>query len=389
MHLHFDCFSGISGDMILGALVDAGLSPSKLRKGLQALPLKGYRLHIKKVYRGPVQATKVDVKIQQAYDTPLSWPQIRRLITRSPLPSWVKNHSLAVFTQLAEAEGKVHGQEPANIHFHEVGVMDSLVDVVGGLLGCYLLKIQTFSSTPVNVGSGTVNSSHGVLPVPAPAVADLAKGIPIFSRGPEREFTTPTGMALLKVLTPNFHSLSHFKIHAVGYGAGTANPEGWINALRVFTSSSPPTEKMECDQVLQLETNIDDLNPQIYEVVMNQLLEIGALDVTLTPVTMKRSRPGIVLSVLAKPEHAGIMAQTIFQETSTLGIRTQLVDRLTLPRHSATVQLPGGKVRVKTATWGKTSKRSPEFQDCKAIAKKTGRPVQEIMQEVVRKLPKS
>ena len=375
--------------MVLGALVDAGLSPTHLRKSLQALPITGYRLQAKKVHRGPVQATKVDVNIQPSHDTPLSWPQIRRLISRSPLPPWVKKHALAVFTHLAEAEGKVHGHEPANIHFHEVGVIDSLVDVVGALLGCHLLKIRTFSATPVNVGSGTINSAHGILPVPAPAVAELAKGIPIFSTGPEMELTTPTGMALLKTLTQNFQPLSSFRTHAIGYGAGHGNPEGWINALRVLTSASPPGENMECDQVIQLETNIDDLNPQIYEAVMDRLFEAGALDVVLAPVTMKRSRPGIALSVLAKPEQAEIVAQTIFQETSTIGLRTQLIDRLTLPRRSTTIQLPQGKVRVKTARIGQHTKRTPEFQDCQALAKKTGRPVREIIEEVIRKMPNS
>ena len=388
MHLHFDCFSGISGDMVLGALVDIGLSPGQLRKELQALPLSGYRLYTTKVSRGGISATKVDVKIRPTDGKPLSWPQIRRLIARSTLPPWVKKNGLAVFTQLAEAEGKVHGQGPANIHFHEVGVIDSLVDVIGGLLGCHLLKIRTFSATPVNVGAGTIHSAHGLLPVPAPAVAELAKGIPIFSKGMEMELTTPTGLAFLKTLTHNFQPLSGFRPHAIGYGAGKADPEEWINALRIFTFLPHPTEMMEGDQVVQLETNIDDLNPQIYEVVMDRLFEIGALDVTLTPVTMKRSRPGIVLSVLAKPEQAGPVAEILFQETTTMGVRTQLIDRLILPRRHKTIRLPQGNIRVKMAKTGKHWKQSPEFQDCHALADDTGKPVREIIQDVIRKLPK-
>ena len=389
MHLHFDCFSGISGDMLLGALVDIGLSPTQLRKGLRALPISGYRLQTKKVTRGPIVVTKVDVKIQQAHDKPLTWPQIQRLITRSTLPSWVKTNAMAVFRKLAEAEGRVHGQEPAKIHFHEVGAVDSLVDVIGGLLGFHLLSVERFSSTPVNIGSGMVKGMHGVLPVPAPVVAELAKGIPIFSRGPEIELTTPTGMALLGTLTQNFQLLSSFQTHSIGYGAGTANPKGWINALRILTSTSLQTPCMSSDQVVKLETNIDDLNPQIYEEVMDRLFEIGALDVTLTPMTMKRSRPAVQLAVLTKPEHAGTITQTIFQETGTIGIRTQLMDRLTLPRQSTTVQLSQGKIRVKTVKIGKTAKRSPEFQDCQAIAQKTGRPVREILEEALRKIPRS
>ena len=389
MHLHFDCFSGISGDMILGALVDVGLSPTRLRKELQALPISGYRLQTKKVYRGPIQATKVDVNIQKAHHKPLTWTQIQRLITRSSLPPWVKTNAMAAFTQLAEAEGRVHDQEPAKIHFHEVGAIDSLVDVIGGLLGFHLLKIETFSSTPVNVGSGTVTGTHGILPVPTPAVAELAKGIPIFSRGPEIELTTPTGMALLRTLTKNFRPLSSFRTQSIGYGAGTADPKGWINTLRVLTSTSLQMPCMDSDQVIQLETNIDDMNPQIYEEVLNRLFEAGALDVTLIPMTMKRSRPAVQLSVLTKPEHAGTVTQTIFQETSTIGIRTQVIDRLTLPRESTTVQLSQGKIRIKTVTIGKTTKRKPEFQDCQAIAKKTGRPVREILEEAFQKISRS
>ena len=389
MHLHFDCFSGISGDMILGALVDIGLSPTQLRKGLEALPVSGYRLQTKKVKRGPIRATKVDVKIQQAYDKPLKWPQIQRVIIRSTLPSWVKANAITVFTKLVEAEGRVHGQEPAKIHFHEVGLIDSLVDVIGGLLGFHLLNIETFSSTPVNVGSGIVKGMHGTLPVPAPAVAELAKGIPIFSRGPEIELTTPTGMALLRTLTQKFQPLSSFQTDSIGYGAGTSNPKGWINTLRVLTSNSLQMPCMNSDQVIQLETNIDDLNPQIYEEVMNRLFEMGALDVTLTPMTMKRSRPAVQLSVLTKPENAGTITQIIFQETSTIGIRTQLIDRLILPRQSMTIQLSQGKIRVKSVKIGKITKRSPEFQDCQAIAQKTGRPVREIFEEALRKIPRS
>jgi len=373
--------------MILGALVDAGLSPSRLKKSLHSLPVGGYRLQIKKVLRGPVQATKVDVKIQQAHGKPLSWPQIQRLIRRSALGAWVKHNALAIFARLAEAEGTVHGQSPATIHFHEVGVIDSLVDVVGGLLGCHLLDITTFSATPVNVGAGTINTAHGVLPVPAPAVAELAKGIPIVSKGPQLELATPTGMAILTTLTQTFHPLPVIRTHAIGYGAGHADPEGWMNALRVFTAPSPQEETLVCDQVIQLETNIDDMNPQLYEVMMDRLFENGALDVTLTPVTMKQNRPGIVVSVLVMPEQAGLMAQTLFQETSTIGLRTSCIDRLTLPRHRTTIQLPQGRVRVKTVTMGKDTKRSPEFQDCKMIANKTGRPVREIIEEAIRKMP--
>ena len=383
MHLHFDCFSGISGDMTLGALVDAGLSPRALRQGLNALPVSGYRLKVSKVSRGAVHATKVDVVISKVAEKRRSWPQIRRLLSTSRLPPSVKKQALSVFERLATTEGTVHGHDPATVSFHEVGAIDALVDIVGGLLGCHELGVKTFSATPVNVGSGTINVGHGTLPVPGPAVAELAKGHPIYSRGPAMELTTPTGMALLTTLTQHFDRLPPMVPGSVGYGAGTANPPDWPNVLRVFLSTPASIDSFEADQVIQLETNIDDMNPQLYDTVMECLFEHGALDVSLTPTIMKRNRPGIILTVLAQPEHAGILTQLLFRETTTLGVRSQLVSRTTLARSIRTIRLPQGRVRVKTVHVGKTVKHRPEFQDCQAIAKKTGTPVQEVIERVM------
>lgn len=386
MHLHFDCFSGISGDMTLGALVDVGLSPDLLRKGLKALPISGYRLKVSKVSRGAIQGTKVDVLISKGQDKPLSWPQIRRLLSKSTLPSRVKQQAFSVFEHLAQAEGKVHGQDSTKIHFHEVGVIDSLVDIVGALLGCHELGIMTFSATPINVGSGTIECTHGALPVPGPAVAELAKGYPIYSKGPSMEMTTPTGMALVTTLTQTFGQLPPVIPSAIGYGAGTANPHDWPNVLRVFLALTPTTESLESDQVIQLETNIDDMNPQIYESVMERLFENGALDVSLTPTMMKRNRPGILLTVLGQEDQAGHLIQTIFRETTSIGVRRQVLDRVTLPRSMKSISLPQGKVRVKTVQIGNTLKHRPEFQDCRAISIKTGIPVQDIIEKVIQKL---
>lgn len=390
MHLHFDCFSGISGDMTLGALVDAGLSPRALRQGLNALPVSGYRLKVSKVSRGAVHATKVDVVISKVAEKRRSWPQIRRLLSTSRLPPSVKKQALSVFERLATTEGKVHGRDPATVSFHEVGAIDALVDIVGGLLGCHELGVKTFSATPVNVGAGTINAAHGTLPVPGPAVAELAKGHPIYSRGPAMELTTPTGMALLTTLTQHLDRLPPMVPGSVGYGAGTANPPDWPNVLRVFLSTPsltpsplPEGEGFLADQVIQLETNIDDMNPQLYDTVMECLFEHGALDVSLTPTIMKRNRPGIILTVLAQPEHAGMLTQLLFHETTTLGVRSQLVSRTTLGRSMQTIRLPQGRVRVKTVHVGKTVKHRPEFQDCQAIAKKTGTPVQEVIERVM------
>ncbi len=401
MHLHFDCFSGISGDMTLGALVDVGLSPRALRQGLKALPLSGYRLKVSKVHRGAIHATKVDVVIPKVAEKRRSWPQIRRLLSTSRLPPHVKKQALSVFERIATAEGTVHGQDPATVSFHEVGAIDALVDIVGGLLGCHELGVKTFSATPVNVGSGMIASAHGPLPVPGPAVAELAKGHPIYSQGPAMELTTPTGMALLTTLTQTFGRLPLVVPGSVGYGAGTANPHDWPNVLRVFLttpaltpssltpSSLPGGEGFEADQVIQLETNIDDMNPQLYEVVLERLFEHGALDVSLTPTIMKRHRPGIILTVLAHPEHAGMLTQLLFRETTTLGVRSQLVSRTTLARSMQTIRLPQGRVRVKTVHAGDTVKYRPEFQDCQAIAQKTGIPVQEVIEQVMQSVRRS
>ncbi len=385
MHLHFDCFSGISGDMILGALVDAGLSPHRLRKGLGALPVSGYRLKVSHVHRGALYATKVDVVLTQSHTPSRSWPQIRRLLAASRLPPWVKTRAQAVFARIARAEGAVHGQDPAKVHFHQLGMIDSLVDVVGGLLGCHELGAQTFSATPVNVGSGTFESAHGILPIPGPAVAELAKGYPIYSHGPALELTTPTGMALLTTLTQTFGQLPPVVPGAIGYGAGTANPQDWPNVLRVMLSASEAAVSPEADLVVQLDTNIDDMNPQRYEAVMERLFQNGALDVSLTPTMMKHHRPGVILTVLARPEHAGAMTHTLFRDTTTLGVRSQLVRRMTLARSMRTVRLPQGRVRVKVVHVGNTIQYRPEFQDCQAIANKTGLPVQEIIDKVMRK----
>ncbi len=391
MHLHFDCFSGISGDMTLGALVDVGLSPRALRQGLKALPLSGYRLKISKVHRGAIHATKVDVVISKVAEKRRSWTQIRRLLSTSRLPPQVKKQALAVFERLATAEGKVHGQDPANVSFHEVGAIDALVDIVGGLLGCHELGVKTFSASAVNVGSGTIDGTHGVLPVPGPAVAEMAKGYPIYSQGPPMELTTPTGMALLTTLTQNFDRLPPLVPGSVGYGAGTADPPDWPNVLRVFLTTStrtpsllPGGEEVQTDQVIQLETNIDDMNPQLYDTVMERLFENGALDACMTPTIMKRNRPGIILTVLAQPEHAGMLTQLLFSETTTLGVRSQLISRTTLPRSMQTIRLPQGRVRVKTVHVGKAVQHRPEFQDCQAIAQKTGMPVQEIIDRVMK-----
>ncbi|HEV8539876.1 MAG TPA: nickel pincer cofactor biosynthesis protein LarC [Nitrospiraceae bacterium] len=382
--LHFDCFSGISGDMILGALVDAGLPLKELAHQLKPLRAGGYALRARKVTRGGLHATKVDVVVRNGFRSPLSLASIQRAIRTSRLPGPVKERSREVFDRLAGAEGIAHRVSAAKVQFHEVGVVDSLVDVVGGVLGCHLLGVDRITASPVNLGAGFIESAHGRLPAPGPAVAALARGLPIYSAGPVRELTTPTGLALLSVLAEDFGPLPLMRPTAVGYGAGTADPEGWPNVLRVFLGESVAGTREDTDTVVQVETNLDDLNPQAYDTVMARLFQAGALDVTLTPVIMKQGRPGIVLTALAPPDKAEALAGVMLRETTTLGVRMQEVRRLVLPRHVQTVRTSGGTVRMKVAETGRGGRKAaPEYRDCRHIAELTGRPVREIMEEAI------
>ncbi|MGE0643818.1 MAG: nickel pincer cofactor biosynthesis protein LarC [Nitrospira sp.] len=383
-HLHFDCFSGISGDMVLGALVSAGLSWTDLVDGLHGLKLKGYRLRKREVQRGSLPAIKVDVVIQDGFRQPLPLARIRNILLNSTLPAPVKARSQSVFDRLAEAEAVAHGVAIKDVHFHEVGVVDSFVDVVGGILGCHLLGVTKVTCSAINVGSGFIRTSHGLLPVPGPAVTALAKGLPIYSEGPRCELATPTGVALVRTLSSEFISLPIMKAAAVGYGAGDQNPDEWPNALRVFLQDEFSSEVRRTEPITQIETNLDDLNPQAYEYVMERLFNVGAIDVALTPVVMKKTRPGIVLSCLATQDRIDAILEILFQETTTLGVRVREMSRYTLPRQSVSVPIHGEMVRIKVADigagWGKAS---PEFDDCKKIAKKTGRPLKTIMEEAM------
>src|SRR5262245_10192108 len=381
-HLHFDCYSGISGDMILGALVDVGVSYSDLVSGLKRLRLSGFTLRKRRVHRGAIHATKIDVVITTGLRKALSLRQIHSILSTSRIPNKIKQQSRSVFDRLTEAEGQAHRVSKDHVHFHEVGVLDSFVDIVGGLICCDLLGVTRVTASPVNLGGGTLQSAHGVLPVPGPAVAVLAKGIPVYSRGPLRELTTPTGMALLRTLTSEVGTMPVMTPTAICYGAGDADPDDWPNALRVLLARPSSQGMYERDTVVQIETNLDDVNPQTYEYVMEQLFSRGALDVTLTPVIMKRGRPGIVLTCLGAPAQLDRILDVLFQETTTLGVRVREVTRQVLPRHVASVRVTGGVVRMKIANVTRTTaKAAPEYLDCKRIAERTGCPLKDVMEE--------
>ncbi len=367
--------------MTLGALIDAGLPLKKLSRALKDFPAGGFRLRAKDVMRGGLAATKVDVVIQNGFRSPLSLRRIQRLITSSRLPRPVQEQSLAVFDRLADAEGMAHRVSPSEVAFHEVGIVDSLVDVVGSIIGCHLLGIQRITSSAVNLGSGWIDSAHGRLPAPGPAVAALARQIPVYSAGPSRELTTPTGLALLCTLAQEFGPLPIMRPTAIGYGAGSADPQGWPNALRIFVGDSiSPTRGT--DTIVQIETNVDDLHPQAYETIMERLFSAGAVDVTLTPAIMKHERPGIVMMALAPPAEAHAVADILLRETSTLGVRMQEMQRVVLQRRMDVVQTASGAVRMKVAELGDGRvKAAPEYQDCKRIADQTGRPIRDVMED--------
>ena len=370
--------------MVLGALVDLGVPFSQLVKGLNGLRLSGFTLKKRRVRRGTVYATKVDVVIRKGFRAPLSLGRIQRILISSRLPDAVKQQSLAVFKRLAEAEGHAHRVNKTKVHFHEVSVLDSFVDVVGGVLGCHLLGVTRITASPVNVGSGTLHSMHGILPVPGPAVAALANGIPIYSAGPRRELATPTGLALLRTLTSEFGPMPTMTPTAIGYGAADSDPDNWPNVLRLFLARPSAREGRELDTILQVETNLDDMNPQTYEHVMEQLFAQGALDATLTPVIMKRGRPGIVVTCLVAPANLDPVLELLFRETTALGVRIQQVNRQILPRRFASVKVHGGTVRIKIAEAEATkAKAAPEYLDCKRIAERTGRPVKDVMEEAM------
>jgi uncharacterized protein (TIGR00299 family) protein len=381
-HLHFDCYSGISGDMTLGALVDVGVPFPDLVGGLNQLRLPGFTLRKRRVHRGAIHATKVDVVITTGLRKPLSLRKIHAILSASRLPDKIKQQSRSVFDLLAEAEGHAHRVAKDRVHFHEVGVLDSFVDIVGGLIGCDLLGVTRVTASPINVGTGTLQSAHGILPAPGPAVAVLSKGIPIYSAGPARELTTPTGMALLRTLTSEFGPMPVMTSTAIGYGAGEADPDGWPNTLRVFLARPSSRGTRERDTVLQVETNLDDVNPQTYEYVMEQLFSRGAFDVTLAPVIMKRGRPGIVLTCLMAPAQLNLILDVLFEETTALGVRIREVMRQILPRRYTPVKVRGGIVRMKIADVNETTtKAAPEYVDCKRVAERTGRPVKEVLED--------
>jgi len=379
---YFDAFSGISGDMTVGALVDAGANWDALETALTSLDL-GAKFRVEKTKRKGLAASKFSVEFSEQKKH-RHLPHIEKIVVAGQLSTRAQENALAVFRKLGEAEAKSHDVPLEKVHFHEVGAVDSICDIVGACVALDLLGVNEVRSSRVNVGSGTVNTEHGVLPVPAPATTELLKGRPVYSAGPEAELTTPTGAALLAALAVDFGSLPPLRILAQGFGAGDKDFPSQANVLRVIIGER--TRASEATTVSVIEANIDDSTPQVLGYAMERLFKSGALDVTLTPIFMKKNRPGTLISIIARPEATEQLASVLLAETTTLGLRTYQAERRVAERSVAEIETSYGTIRIKHSPTGTFA---PEYEDCRRIAWEKGIPLRTVIAEAEQAFRKS
>jgi len=432
---YLECFSGMSGDMFLGAMVDAGVPLQTLEKTVAALGI-GARLEISRVVRSGITANKVDVWVNGEKDMPRDeyWErkqhqhenhehshaehdhdhsheahdkvsragapaphehshgrglsEIRQIISAAAISEGAKKTAAAIFEALGQAEAKIHDTSVESVHFHEVGAVDAIVDIVCAAVGAEALGVEEIICSPLNVGCGSVKCVHGTFPVPAPATIELLKDAPVYSSGLRAELVTPTGAAIVKTLVSRFSAFPEMKVEKSGYGAGTRDFPGHPNVVRLTVGENTANAlaaKTASDTVTVLEANLDDLNPQVFGYVIDRLLEEGALDVFGNPVQMKKNRPGMILTVLCKPPDAARLTQIIFAETTTLGVRRRDEIRQTLARRWESVATPWGEVRIKIASMnGTVTNYAPEYEDCRRIAAEHHVPLKSVMQEAAR-----
>lgn len=387
---YFDCFAGISGDMILGALVDAGLDLEILINDLSSLPLEGYELEAKPMSKMGISGTKVTVLTREE-KSHRHLADIEKIINASDLPEEVKSKSIAIFTKLAEAEAKIHATTPERIHFHEVGAVDAIIDIVGSVAGLWRLGIDEVYASTVRTGTGFVKCAHGLLPVPAPAALELLKGVPVYGGDIEKELVTPTGAAILTAYCREYGSLPAMRVRQVGYGAGGYDLS-IPNMLRLIigekdTGSEDPQVRfggqgaMRAESSLMVEVNLDDMNPEFYDHLMDVLLDAGAMDVSLVPVQMKKNRPAVMLKVLTNPELLPAIQKLIFRETTSIGLRIYPVEKYMLPYETVVVTGSWGHdpVRVKVARLGQEVLNiAPEYEDCRRVAGEQGIPLKQV-----------
>jgi len=372
--LYYDCCAGISGDMNMGALLDLGASLEYVEEGLHSLLLSGYDIRVDRESRRGIGGMRFEVRMTEPAHHHRTFEDIRNIITGSGLPEGVKQTSLEIFLAIARAESKIHGKDLNAVHFHEVGAIDSIIDIVGCVLCLENLGVTTIVASPVELGGGFVTCAHGTLPVPAPATMEILRGVPVTLGGVPHEATTPTGAAILKVMAREFTERLRFTPLKVGYGIGTRDTE-IPNVLRVVLGETGVTAEhgLRKDAACVIECTVDDMNPELYGHIMDLLLKTGAFDVFMTPVVMKKSRPGVVLTVLCQPDMKNSVREIILAETTTFGVREYDVDRHVYERETTTVSTKYGPVRIKHALRdGKVIKSKPEYEDCRACAMKHG-----------------
>jgi len=388
---YFDCFSGAGGDMIVAALLDAGANADELRARLAPFhepTAHGFALHIEKIKKQGFAATRFHVDLNSEVKQPhRHLKHVVQIISAASLPALVAERAISIFTRLAEAEAKVHGSTIEKVHFHEVGAIDAIIDVVGAVTALNMLGVKRVICSAIPVGSGTIKCDHGIMPVPAPATAELLRGVPIASCDEVSELTTPTAAAILTTLADSYGPIPAMNIRSVGYGAGTRDGITRPNVLRVLIGDAgESTNDFETDQVAVLETNLDDATPQAIGFCSERLLAAGAWDVFSVPIQMKKHRPGVMLTVLCAPDAVAAMQRIIFSETPTLGIRRRIENRAKLARRIETVQTEFGPIRVKIGEANDVRTVAPEYEDCKAAAMQHNVSLQAVMEAARRVL---
>lgn len=386
---HFDCFSGISGDMVLGAVIDAGISPDPIRAALDSLGLP-IKLEVEKVKRCGFAATKATVEAADQEDYRFL-PDVEAILAKGGLTTKQRELAGAIFRKVAVAESVAHGMPLERVHFHEVGALDSIADIVGAAVGLDLLGVEKFTSSPVPTGTGTVKCAHGIMPVPTPGTAELLKGVPLAPSAVKGELTTPTGAAILTAVAAEFTASPAMTIERIGHGAGTKDFIEQPNILRLFVGTalaSPgrqPGGHPESDTVVVLETNLDDVPAEVIGYCFDRLFEAGAMDVFAAPIQMKKNRPGVLLSVIAEAEKVAELEAILFRETATFGVRRHSAQRSKLQREVVTVQTPWGLVKAKRGRRADGFEVvTPEYEDCARVARENGVPLREVYAAVRR-----
>ncbi|MCX6640884.1 MAG: nickel pincer cofactor biosynthesis protein LarC [bacterium] len=373
--IYFDCYSGVAGDMVLAALLNLGVDKAKWLSQVQTLPINGYKIEFETTLRQGMSAERTIISMTQA-------PQhrhlsdVKEILGNSALPTKVTANALLVFTNLAEAEAKIHGCTVEEVHFHEVGAVDAIVDVVGVCLALDMLGVERIYCSPIGQGTGISKSAHGPMPLPPPATLELLRDVPVHFHDVKEELATPTGAALMKTLAIFIPPPGAPKISAVGYGAGSRMIPELPNLVRAILLEEEGSH--ESDQALLLETNIDDMNPEFYPFVVEKLLAAGAMDAYLLPVIMKKGRPGVILSALCAPELRDSILDVIYRQSSTLGVRIIPVDRLKLPRREIVVDTEYGPIKGKETEWKGEVRSAPEYEECRRIANQSNVPLPEV-----------